>query len=125
MDELKEYLGHFDLTGFKRGNRIEGTRFLTARVIDFAQMHRFSYQTEISLGLKRPTSDRCGYLDFVLEKDNERFAIEVDSSNKKWSLQKLLHAHSLGYRPIWIRWCVPIRIGVPEDVYLIDLTSTA
>ena len=125
MDELKEYLGHLDLTGFKRGNRIEGTRFLTARVIEFSQMYGFSYQTEVSLGLKRPTSDRRGYLDFVLEKDNERFAIEVDSSNKRWSLQKLLHARSLGYGPVWIRWCVPIRITVPEDVYLIDLTSTA
>ena len=125
MDELKEYLGHLDLTGFKRGNRIEGTRFLTARVIDFARMYGFSYQTEISLGLKRPTSDRRGYLDFVLEKDNERFAIEVDSSNKRWSLQKLRHARSLGYGPIWIRWCVPIRIAVPEDVYMIDLTSTS
>ena len=125
MDELKEYLGHLDLTGFKRGNRIEGTRFLTARVIEFSQTYGFSYQTEVSFGLTRPTSDRRGYLDFVLEKDNERFAIEVDSSNKRWSLQKLLHAHSLGYGPIWIRWCVPIRIAVPEDVYMIDLTSTS
>lgn len=125
MDELKEYLQHFDLTGFKRGNRIEGTRFLTARVIDFSQKYGFTCQTEISLGLRRPGNGYWGYLDVVLEKGNEGFAVEIDSSNKKWSLQKLIHAHSLGYRPIWIRWCVPIRISVPEDVYLINLTNPA
>lgn len=125
MDELNDYLGHLDLTEFRRGNRNEGTKFLTAKVIEFSRRFGFSYQTEISLGLKRPTSDYWGYLDFVLEKGNERFAIEIDSSNKKWSLQKLLHAHGLGYKAIWIRWCVPMRINVPNDVYLIDLTSAA
>jgi hypothetical protein len=65
-----------------------------------------------------------GYLDFILKKDNDKYALEIDRGNKKWSLQKLVHSKSKGYKPIWVRWCVPVKMDIPEIVYLINLTNT-
>jgi hypothetical protein len=60
----------------------------------------FNYYREVYLGLNRPKSNYRGYLDFVIEAEVNKYTIEIDSSNKKWSLQKLIHSNEKGFIPI-------------------------
>lgn len=76
------------------------------------------------LGLTRKSNGYKGFIDIVIRMpDGTEYAIEIDSSNKKWSIAKLLDAHKKGYVPIWIRWCTKININIPVVIKLIDLTK--
>lgn len=121
---LENCLREVDLRPYGRGNRNKGTEFITASIESFARGRGLACEREVFLGLNRKTSGRRGLVDIVI-KSPERigYAIEIDSGNKKWSLEKLLHAHSIGYVPIWVRWCAKINIEIPPIVNLIDLTG--
>tara|TARA_Y100000766_G_scaffold173834_1_gene149271 strand:- start:439 stop:870 length:432 start_codon:yes stop_codon:yes gene_type:complete len=45
--------------------------------------------------------------------------IEIDSSNKKWSLRKLEKCSEKGWDCLWIRWGPNAPIPTPEDVMCI------
>jgi hypothetical protein len=121
---LEHSLKEIDLSPYGRGNRNKGTEFITSSIESFARGRGWGCEREVFLGLNRKTSGRKGLVDIVI-KSPERilYAIEIDRSNKKWSLEKLLHAHSIGYVPIWVRWCAKINIQIPAVINLIDLTD--
>jgi hypothetical protein len=124
LNLLKHCLREIDLSPYGRGNRNKGTNLITSSIESFAQGRGWSCEREAFLGLSRKTSGLKGLVDIVIKSpEGIGYAIEIDSSNKKWSLEKLLHAHSIGYVPIWIRWCTKISIPIPTVVNLIDLTD--
>jgi hypothetical protein len=124
IDLLEHCLKEIDLSPYGRGNRNKGTEFITSSIESFARGRGLACEREVFLGLNRKTSGYKGLIDMVIKStEGIGYAIEIDSSNKKWSLEKLLHAHSTGYVPIWVRWCAKINIQIPTVVNLIDLTD--
>ncbi len=121
---LEHCLKKIDLSLCGRGSRNKGTELITSSIENFAREQRFKCEKEVFLGLRRKTDGHKGLIDVIIRSsDGIKYAIEIDSSNKKWSIGKLLHAHKRGYVPIWIRWCAEINIKVPEVINLIDLTD--
>ena len=117
--ELRSYAAGISLVAL---GRTHGTLELTKLVCNWAHAHHLRCEQEVDLGLAR-FSRRTGHsyrglLDFVI---GQWLAIEIDSSNKHWSLTKLLHAGQLGYVPVWVRWFTPHRLYVPTAVHLIVL----
>lgn len=124
IDLLEHCLKKVDLSPFNRGSKNKGTELITSSIENFAQAQSFEYEKEVFLGLRRKTDGYKGLIDIIIKKLNEKqYAIEIDSSNKKWSLEKLLDAYKKGYVPIWIRWCAKINIDIPAVINLIDLTN--
>lgn len=67
---------------------------------------------------------RQGYLDLALV-DNGRItiAIEIDRSNKRFSLAKLEAMHSMGALCIWVRWKTLTVLPVIDGIHVISLTG--
>ncbi|OHB56582.1 MAG: hypothetical protein A2173_01835 [Planctomycetes bacterium RBG_13_44_8b] len=121
---LEHCLKKIDLSSYGRGSRNKGTELITSSIENFASGQRVECEKEVFLGLRRKRDGHKGLVDIIIRSpDGIRYAIEIDSSNKKWSLEKLLHAHSIGYVPIWVRWNAEININVPVVINLIDLTN--
>jgi len=124
IDLLGHCLKKIDLSPYGRGNRNKGTEFITSSIESFARVQGLTYEREVFLGLKRTTDGYKGFIDIIIKRpEGMMYAIEIDSSNKKWSLEKLLDAYNKGYVPIWVRWCTKINIKIPSVVNLIDLTG--
>ena len=124
IDSLGHCLKKIDLSPYGRGNRNRGTEFITSSIESFAHSQGWACEREVFLGLKRKTDGYKGLIDIIIKRpEGMPYAIEIDSSNKKWSLEKLLHAYRKGYVPIWIRWCTKINIKIPSVINLIDLTD--
>jgi hypothetical protein len=121
---LEHCLKKIDLSPYSRGGRNKGTELITSSIENFACEQRCECEKEVFLGLRRKTDGHKGLVDVIIKRpDRIRYAIEIDSSNKKWSLEKLLYAHSIGYVPIWVRWNAKINIQIPAVINLIDLTK--
>ncbi|OHB50069.1 MAG: hypothetical protein A2Y10_14050 [Planctomycetes bacterium GWF2_41_51] len=120
---LEQYLGSINESIYnKKRPRAEGTELITSVIQTFAKENQFGFEREVFLGLTRKTNDYKGLIDIIIIKpDGTRYAIEIDSSNKKWSLEKLIHAHNIGYVPVWIRWHTKIKIEIPKHINLINL----
>jgi len=120
---LKQYFNKADLSLYGKDlPRAGGTELITAKLEKFAIEQKYEFKREVFLGLIRKSNGYKGLIDVILTtSDGIRYAIEIDSSNKKWSLEKLLHAHNIGYIPIWIRWCTKIKIEIPSVINLINL----
>ncbi len=124
INSLEHCLKKIDLSLCGRGNRNKGTELLASSIENFACEQMCECEKEVFLGLRRKTDGYKGLIDIIIKSPNEKqYAIEIDSSNKKWSLEKLLHAQKTGYVPIWVRWCAKINIQIPTVINLIDLTN--
>ncbi len=121
---LEHCLKKIDLSLCGRGSRNRGTELIASSVKSFALNQGFECEKEVFLGLKRKTDGYKGLVDIIIKSlDGIRYAIEIDSGNKKWSLEKLLDASKKGYVPIWVRWCAKINVKIPAVINLIDLTN--
>jgi hypothetical protein len=122
---LEQNLKKIDLRLYgKNLPRDKGTKILTSSIENFARGQKLECEKEVFLGLRRKTDGHKGLVDIIIKSLNEKqYAIEIDSSNKKWSLEKLLDAHKKGYVPIWVRWNAGVNINIPTVINLIDLTN--
>jgi hypothetical protein len=121
---LEQNLKKIDLSLSSRGSRGKGTELITSTIENFAREKKLECEKEVFLGLTRKTNGYKGLVDIIIRTPNgKQYAIEIDSSNKKWSLEKLLDAYKKGYVPIWVRWHSKIKINIPTVINLIDLTN--
>src|SRR5687767_7054973 len=81
------------------------TRAMTARitcaVVEWALANGWAPRTEA-----RVDAGQLGYVDVIVRRGvgvND-LAIEIDSTDKPWSVAKLRHAVAAGMDAIWIRW---------------------
>jgi len=67
-----------------------------------------------------------GFVDVIVNRGGNRpdLAIEVDSTDKPWSVAKLLLAVAAGMEGIWIRWGDDEWAGAFDDVDVIQLPAT-
>jgi hypothetical protein len=98
------------------------TREMTARItraiVEWALGNGWAPVTEA-----RVDAGQLGYVDVIVRRGGSLpdLAIEIDSTDKAWSVQKLRHAVANGMDAIWIRWGDGTWSGVYEDVDVIQL----
>jgi hypothetical protein len=72
-------------------------------------------------------SARLGWIDVVVLRGPRLpdLAIEIDITQKPWSVDKLRHAVAAGMDAVWIRWGDAEWAGAFEDVDVIQLPLTS
>jgi hypothetical protein len=97
------------------------TAHITRAVLEWAAAHGWAARTEARVGVGDGT--RLGWLDVVVLRAPAApdLAIEIDSTDKPWSVAKLRHAAAAGMHPIWIRWGDDQWAGAFDDVDVIQL----
>jgi hypothetical protein len=104
------------------------TAAMTARItratVEWAAAHGWATRKEARVGVGEAT--RLGYVDVIVLRQPAApdLAIEIDSTDKPWSVDKLRHAAAAGMHPIWIRWGDDAWAGAFADVDVIQLPVT-
>jgi len=104
VDDLAVHLFGVD---FGAKTTREVTSEITRRIVDWALARGWTARTEARVEVAATqAAARLGYVDVLItgEGGAVRLAIEIDSADKPWSLDKLRHAAAAGMRPIWVRW---------------------
>lgn len=98
----------------------EVTRFFTTSVDQWGLSLGYHARHEAALPAQ---GQRTGYLDVRLTHHSgagRPISIEIDRGNKRWSLEKLIHAAELGDFAVWLRWGrEPVPLTIPPAVRLI------
>lgn len=109
-----------------QGGVAAGTAELTELIVRWACAgrrvgHRWTCHREVFVPVIRESGALSGIVDLVVERPSlADLVIEIDSTNKAWSAEKLQFAHRAGGVPIWVRWHRgPVRPVV--GVHIIDL----
>ncbi len=107
----------------------EVTRWLTETIAGWAygqesaRERRWKVFRELSLPLAPSDSTRFGRLDLtVLPCDGRDLIVELDSTHKATSIEKLLFARDAGALAVWLRWHGG-RVEQPEGVLVLDLVE--
>ena len=95
------------------------TARITRAVVQWAAGRGWKTRTEARVGV----GSRLGFVDVIVlrQPDAPDLAIEIDSTDKPWSVDKLRHAAAAGMNPIWIRWGSDEWAGAFDDVDVIQL----
>jgi hypothetical protein len=101
------------------------TAKITRQIVEWAVQCGWSVRTEARVrAISEARSDPAlGYLDVVVRRrDGEPdLAIEIDSADKPWSVDKLRHAAAGGMQAIWVRWGDDAWAGIYDDIDVIQL----
>lgn len=97
------------------------TARITRAVVDWAAVQGWATRTEARIGVGEET--RLGYVDVIVLRQPAApdLAIEIDSTHKPWSVDKLRHAAAAGMHPIWVRWGADEWAGAFDDIDVIQL----
>ncbi len=124
VDELAAVLFRLDFEGISTA---DGTTLITRTIVGWALRHGWPVRTEARVGLpiSATAKSRLGYIDAIVRRGNGRpdLAIEIDSTDKEWSLAKLRHASAAGLDAIWIRWGDDDWAGAYDGVDVIQLPA--
>ena len=106
------------------------TALITGEVARWALSRGWSVRSEARVrlpadSLPRAVRERTGFIDLIVGRGGGQpdLAIEIDSTDKEWSLAKLRHAAEAGMQAIWIRWGDEAWAGMHEDVDVIQLPA--
>lgn len=96
----------------------ETTSELTEALSPICQGQGAHVRSEVPCGARRARSQarsirsRVGHLDLMAQfADGSSLAIEIDRTNKQWSIEKLESALEAGSLGLWVRW----RGAAPAD----------
>jgi hypothetical protein len=112
------------------GLKVEGrstaqvTAYITREIINWAVAHGWSPRTEARVHAPSSAGDaRLGFVDVIVRRGSgvPDVAIEIDSADKPWSLDKLRHAAAAGMHAIWVRWGDDEWAGAYQDIDVIQL----
>jgi hypothetical protein len=97
------------------------TAQITRAVVDWARSRGWPTRREARVGVG--DAARLGWIDVVVLRgpDLADLAIEIDSTDKPWSVDKLRHAVAAGMEGLWIRWGDDDWAGAFDDVDVIQL----
>jgi hypothetical protein len=120
VDDLATVL--FELDVHKSSTGVV-TRQITDAVVKWALARGWTPRVEARVeALTMLGSPRLGYLDVLVRRAGlPDLAIEIDSGDKPWSVDKLQHVAAAGMHAIWIRWGDEQWAGVYDDVDVIQL----
>jgi hypothetical protein len=124
VDDLAGTLFGLDLEGLSTGAT---TAAITHAILRWALARGWPVRTEARVGprLGSTTDPRRGYIDAIVRRGGGRpdLAIEIDSTDKHWSLVKLHHAAEAGMDALWIRWGDDDWAGAYDGVDVIQLPA--
>jgi hypothetical protein len=97
------------------------TARITRAVVEWAAAQGWATRTEARVGVGEET--RLGYVDVIVLRQPAApdLAIEIDSTHKPWSVDKLRHAAAAGMNPVWVRWGDDGWAGAFDDIDVIQL----
>ena len=121
IDELASAIFALEFHGSTRAVTLE----ITDVVVRWALARAWSPRVEARVEAATQAGEtRLGFIDVVIRRSGEPdLAIEIDSGDKPWSVDKLRHAARAGMQAIWIRWGDEEWAGVYDDVDVIQLWS--
>src|SRR5436190_2232336 len=100
------------------------TRAITRAVVRWAHDRGWSTHTEARVDVATAhDAERLGFVDVIVRRGVPLpdVAIEIDSTNKPWSVVKLRHVAAAGVQAIWVRWGDAEWAGVYPDFDVIQL----
>ena len=119
-----------DLASVLFALRVEGrstarmTAHITRQIVSWATARGWSPRTEARVHAPAAAGDaRLGFVDVIVRRGSgvPDLAIEIDSADKPWSVDKLRHAAAAGMHAIWVRWGDEEWAGVYDDIDVIQL----
>ena len=121
IDDLARVSFSVDVAGLSA--RSITTR-LTREILAWALAKGWSAKTEARVVLSAPGQqiNDYGYIDVIVKRGGGEpdLAIEIDQTDKPWSVAKLQYVMSLGMEAVWIRWSGAEWTDVP-GVHVIHL----
>jgi hypothetical protein len=109
----------------RRRTTAEVTAQITGAIVRWAVARGWSPLTEARVRLPNSSPDarRLGYVDVMIRRSGSDpdLAIEIDSTDKPWSVAKLRHAAQAGMRAVWVRWGDETWAGIHEGIDVIQL----
>lgn len=120
-DDLAQLLFEIDTS---RLTTAATTRAITRAIVRWAHAQGWAVKTEARVDVPAtPAAAQLGYVDVLVSRGNALpdVAIEIDSTDKPWSVVKLQHAAAAGMHAIWVRWGDDAWAGVYDDVDVIQL----
>ena len=100
------------------------TARITRVVVEWAAERGWATRLEARVAVGNET--RLGFVDVMVLRQPAApdLAIEIDSTDKPWSVDKLRHSAAAGMHPIWIRWGNDEWAGTFDDIDMIQLSVT-
>jgi hypothetical protein len=103
------------------------TARITRTVTDWALSRGWTVRREarVQVASGSEFDARLGFVDVIVRRGGHELdlAIEIDSTDKPWSLAKLRHAVGAGMHAVWIRWGDEEWAGIHDDVDVIQLPA--
>ena len=120
-DELATRL--FDLTLGSRLSTAAVTREITRAIVRWARDSGCMVRTEARVEVGGSGERQLGFVDVLVCRGGLQpdVAIEIDSTDKPWSVVKLQHAVRAGMHAIWVRWGDDEWAGIYDGVDVIQL----
>ena len=102
------------------------TRQITDVVLTWALARGWTPRVEARVeAMTVAGSSKLGYVDVLVHRPGEPdLAVEIDSGDKPWSVDKLQYVAAAGMQAIWIRWGDEEWAGVYDEVDVIQLWLT-
>lgn len=123
-DKLAEVLFALDTENLATA---QVTDVITRRIARWAHQCGWSVRTEGRVDVPREGAvaarEQLGFVDVLIRRGGSLpdVAIEIDSTDKAWSVVKLQHAAASGMHGIWIRWGDGAWAGVYDKIDVIQL----
>ena len=124
IDDLASVLFAIDESGLSTRDM---TALIRREIAHWAWAQGWSVHAEARVGVPSHSGwgARKGFVDVIIDRGEREpaLAIEIDSTDKPWSLAKLRHAAEAGMHAVWIRWGDEEWAGVYDDVDVIQLPA--
>jgi hypothetical protein len=120
-DDLAQLLFEMDTS---RLTTAATTRAITRAIVRWAHAQGWTVKTEARVDVPaKPSAAQLGFVDVLVSRGQAQpdVAIEIDSTDKPWSVVKLQHAAAAGMHAIWVRWGDDAWAGTYDDVDVIQL----
>ncbi len=103
------------------------TAAITRTIVRWARDQGWFTRTEARVEVPATAvAQQLGFVDVLVLRGASLadVAIEIDSTDKPWSVVKLQHAAAAGMHAIWVRWGDDEWAGVYDDIDVIQLRLT-
>jgi len=123
-DELATHLFAVDLRDLSTS---AVTRAITCAIVRLGHDRGWQVRTEarVEVQLAVGAAEQLGFVDVLISRGGEspHVAIEIDSTDKAWSVVKLQHAAAAGMHAVWVRWGDDAWAGVYDDIDVIQIPT--